>query len=84
MAGLTGKTIIEGYGLSETSPVLCCNRPDIAEFTGTVGYPLPSTEISIRDPSGERCPMGEAGEIARAGRRSWPAIGTGRWRRRPP
>ena len=45
----TGKPIIEGYGLSETSPVLTCNRGDISEWTGTIGLPVPSTEISIRD-----------------------------------
>ena len=50
----TGKPIIEGYGLSETSPVLTCNRGDITEWTGTIGLPLPSTEISIRDDDGQR------------------------------
>lgn len=74
---LTGKAIIEGYGLSETSPVLCGNRADIEEFTGTVGYPLPSTEISIRDSSGEAVPMGEAGEICARG----PQVMAGYWDR---
>ncbi len=74
---LTGKAIIEGYGLSETSPVLCGNRPDIEEFTGTVGYPLPSTEISIRDSAGDAVPMGEAGEICARG----PQVMAGYWDR---
>ncbi|MGO9392677.1 AMP-binding protein [Rhodoblastus sp.] len=74
---LTGKPIIEGYGLSETSPVLCVNRPDIEEFTGTVGYPVSSTEISIRDPSGAAVPMGEPGEICARG----PQVMAGYWDR---
>ncbi len=74
---LTGKPIIEGYGLSETSPVLCVNRPDIEEFTGTVGYPVSSTEISIRDPSGAPVPIGEPGEICARG----PQIMAGYWDR---
>jgi long-chain acyl-CoA synthetase len=74
---LTGKVIVEGYGLSETSPVLCCNRPDISEFTGTVGYPLPSTDISIRDAEGEELALGEPGEICARG----PQIMAGYWDR---
>ncbi|MGO9428042.1 AMP-binding protein [Rhodoblastus sp.] len=74
---LTGKPIIEGYGLSETSPVLCVNRPDIEEFTGTVGFPVSSTEISIRDPSGAAVPMGEPGEICARG----PQVMAGYWDR---
>ena len=74
---LTGKAIIEGYGLSETSPVLCANPPDIEEFSGTVGYPLPSTEISIRDAEGEPVPMGESGEICARG----PQVMAGYWDR---
>lgn len=77
---LTGKAIIEGYGLSETSPVLCGNRPDIEEFTGTVGYPLPSTEVSLRDSAGEAVPMGEAGEICARG----PQVMAGYWDRPMP
>jgi long-chain acyl-CoA synthetase len=74
---LTGKAVIEGYGLSETSPVLCANRPDLEEFSGTVGYPLPSTEISIRNSAGEPVPMGEAGEICARG----PQVMAGYWDR---
>ena len=59
--------IIEGYGLSETSPTLTCNRGDNTEFTGTIGLPMPSTEISIRDDDGNEVPLGEPGEICARG-----------------
>jgi long-chain acyl-CoA synthetase len=74
---LTGKPIIEGYGLSETSPILTVNRPDIAEFTGAIGYPLPSTDISLRDEHGGVAPMGERGELWARG----PQVMPGYWRR---
>ncbi|HZQ13918.1 MAG TPA: long-chain-fatty-acid--CoA ligase [Pseudolabrys sp.] len=73
----TGKPIVEGYGLSETSPVLTCNRGDIAEWTGTIGLPLPSTDISIRDDHGREVPFGEQGEICARG----PQVMAGYWRR---
>jgi long-chain acyl-CoA synthetase len=52
---VTGKHIIEGYGLSETSPVATCNRCDISAFTGTIGLPIPSTEVAILDDDGKEC-----------------------------
>ena len=73
----TGRPIIEGYGLSEPSPVLTCNRGDINEWTGTIGFPLPSTEISIRDDGGNELPIGEQGEICARG----PQVMLGYWRR---
>jgi long-chain acyl-CoA synthetase len=73
----TGKPIVEGYGLSETSPVLTCNRGDIPEWTGTIGLPLPSTEISIRDDHGHEMPLGEQGEICARG----PQVMPGYWQR---
>jgi long-chain acyl-CoA synthetase len=73
----TGKPIVEGYGLSETSPVLTCNRGDITEWTGTIGMPLPSTDISIRDDDGRELPNGEQGEICARG----PQVMLGYWRR---
>jgi long-chain acyl-CoA synthetase len=73
----TGKPIVEGYGLSETSPVLTCNRGDITEWTGTIGFPLPSTEISIRDDDGREMPTGEQGEICARG----PQVMLGYWGR---
>src|SRR5581483_673252 len=73
----TGRPIVEGYGLSETSPVLTVNRGDIAEWTGTIGLPVPSTELSIRDDEGRELPLGEQGEICARG----PQVMAGYWRR---
>ena len=73
----TGRPIIEGYGLSETAPVLTCNRGDIAEWTGTIGLPVPSTEISIRDEDGHELMIGEHGEICARG----PQVMPGYWNR---
>ena len=73
----TGKPIVEGYGLSETSPVLTCNRGDIAEWTGTIGFPVPSTDISIRSEDGLEVPIGEHGEICARG----PQVMPGYWNR---
>jgi long-chain acyl-CoA synthetase len=73
----TGKPIIEAYGLSETSPGLTANRCDIADWTGTIGFPFSSTEISIRDVDDKEVPLGEAGEICARG----PQVMTGYWNR---
>ncbi|WP_345821546.1 AMP-binding protein [Methylobacterium fujisawaense] len=74
---LTGNTIIEGYGLSETSPVVCVNPHGMRDFSGTIGYPLPSTEVSIRDVAGEPVPIGQPGEICVRG----PQVMRGYWNR---
>ncbi|MES2126129.1 MAG: long-chain-fatty-acid--CoA ligase [Pseudomonadota bacterium] len=74
---VTGCPIIEGYGLSEASPVATANRCDIREFTGTIGLPLPSTEIQILDDDGEPVALGVAGEIAIRG----PQVMAGYWQR---
>jgi long-chain acyl-CoA synthetase len=74
---VTGRPIIEGYGLSETSPVASINRPDIAEFTGTIGFPVPSTDFAIRDAEGHDVPVGEPGEICIRG----PQVMAGYWNR---
>ena len=74
---LTGTPIIEGYGLSETSPVATANRCDIKEFTGMIGLPYPSTEIQILDDDGHPVPLGTAGEIAIRG----PQVMAGYWQR---
>jgi long-chain acyl-CoA synthetase len=74
---ITKTPIVEGYGLSETSPVVTANRCDIHEFTGTIGLPLPSTEIRILDEAGEQVPFGTAGEIAVRG----PQVMAGYWQR---
>ncbi len=72
---LTGCGIAEGYGLSETSPVLTCNPATIEGFTGTIGLPLPSTYISIRDDAGNEVPLGQPGEICAKG----PQVMSGYW-----
>jgi long-chain acyl-CoA synthetase len=74
---LTGTPIIEGYGLSETSPVATANRCDIKEFTGTIGLPYPSTEIRILDDNGNEVPHGQPGEIGIRG----PQVMAGYWKR---
>ncbi|WP_322055195.1 long-chain fatty acid--CoA ligase [Paraburkholderia bannensis] len=73
----TQTPIVEGYGLSETSPSVTCNPTTATEYTGTIGLPLPSTEISIRDDSGNELPVGEAGEICIRG----PQVMAGYWQR---
>ncbi|MEF9928263.1 MAG: AMP-binding protein, partial [Massilia sp.] len=73
----TGIPIVEGYGLSETSPVVTANRCDISEFTGTIGLPLPSTELRILDDAGNAVPFGTPGEIAVRG----PQVMAGYWQR---
>jgi long-chain acyl-CoA synthetase len=74
---VTGQPIIEGYGLSETSPVVCANRLDIEEFTGTIGYPLPSTDVCVRSSDGTILPPGERGELCVKG----PQVMAGYWQR---
>ena len=73
----TGCPIAEGYGLSETSPVATANRTDTDKFTGTIGLPVPSTEIAILDDDGNRLPPGSPGEIAIRG----PQVMAGYWQR---
>jgi long-chain acyl-CoA synthetase len=73
----SGRPIIEGYGLSETSPVVCANPLDLPEFSGTIGYPLPSTDISIRAADGSVVPVGERGELCVRG----PQVMAGYWQR---
>ena len=75
---LTGQNIVEGYGLSETSPVVSANRLDLKDFTGTIGYPLPSTDVSIRSVGdGAAVPSGEPGELCVKG----PQVMPGYWKR---
>ncbi|MEN7528382.1 long-chain fatty acid--CoA ligase [Cupriavidus sp. DL-D2] len=73
----TGCPIIEGYGLSETSPSATCNPTDTDAFSGTIGLPLPSTEVSIRDDDGNELPLGQPGEICLRG----PQVMAGYWNR---
>ncbi len=74
---LTGCNIAEGYGLSETSPTLTCNTATSTEFNGSIGVPVPSTWISIRDDDGNEVPLGEPGEICAKG----PQVMAGYWNR---
>jgi len=74
---VTGCAIVEGYGLSETSPVATINRFDLEEFSGTIGLPVPSTDISIRDDAEREVPTGERGEICIRG----PQVMAGYWQR---
>ena len=72
---LTGCNIVEGYGLSETSPTLTCNPATATEFNGSIGVPMPSTYISIRDHDGKEVPNGQPGEVCAKG----PQVMAGYW-----
>lgn len=72
---VTGKPLVEGYGLSETSPVLCCNPLDGTHKRGTIGLPMPSTEVGIFDEQGNMLPQGSIGEICARG----PQVFSGYW-----
>jgi long-chain acyl-CoA synthetase len=72
---LTGRHIGAGYGLSETSPVLCVTPLSVSGFTGTCGLPVPGTEIRLIDPDGDAVPAGEPGEICVRG----PQVMQGYW-----
>jgi long-chain acyl-CoA synthetase len=74
---VTGKPLVEGYGLSETSPVLCCNPLDGTHRIGTIGLPMPSTEVGIFDDNGNQVQQGETGEICARG----PQVMSGYWQK---
>jgi len=74
---LTGCPIVEAYGLTETSPAATCNPIVIREWSGTIGLPLPNTEIAVLDDAGRPVPLGEPGEIAIRG----PQVMAGYWNR---
>jgi len=74
---VTGRHIKEGYGLSETSPVLTLNPFGMEDFKGSIGVPAPSTDISLRDDDGNVVPQGERGELCAKG----PQVMKGYWRR---
>ena len=73
----TGCGICEGYGLSETSPTVSCNPTDSKAYTGTIGLPLPNTEMALLDDDGREVPPGTPGEIAVRG----PQVMAGYWLR---
>jgi long-chain acyl-CoA synthetase len=74
---LIGVPIAQGYGLSETSPVVCVNTPFVKEFTGSIGMPVPSTDVRILDDDGLEVPFGMPGEICIKG----PQVMAGYWNR---
>ena len=60
---VTGRPLIEAYGLTETSPAACINPMTLKDYNGLIGLPLPSTEVEIKDDNGKTLPLGEIGEI---------------------
>jgi long-chain acyl-CoA synthetase len=74
---VTGTPLVEGYGLSETSPVLCCNPLDGTHRLGTIGLPMPGTEVALFDDNGNQVPTGESGEICARG----PQVMRGYWQK---
>ena len=74
---ITGHALAQGYGLSETSPLVTCNPLDGTERNGTIGLPAPSTEVAIKDESGKDVPVGDRGEICCRG----PQVMPGYWQR---
>lgn len=73
---VTGHALVEAYGLTETSPAVCIN-PLGSEYNGTIGLPVPSTEVSIRNDANEALPLGQEGELCVRG----PQVMKGYWNR---
>jgi long-chain acyl-CoA synthetase len=74
-AEVSGSEILEGYGLSEASPVVTSNRPDLKAYSGTIGLPLPSTDVSLRDDDNREVGLGASGELCVQG----PQVMSGYW-----
>ena len=74
---VTGRTLLEGYGLTETSPCATMNPLDLKEYSGSIGLPMPSTEVVLRDDGGKEVALGEPGEICIRG----PQVMKGYWQR---
>jgi len=74
---ITGATLIEAYGLTETSPAATMNPIDLEQYNGTIGLPISSTEVVIRDDDGKDLPLGQAGELCIRG----PQVMKGYWNR---
>jgi long-chain acyl-CoA synthetase len=74
---VTGKPLLEAYGLTETSPAACINPLDSEGFNGSIGLPISSTYVSIRNDDGEELPIGEIGELCIKG----PQVMAGYWNR---
>jgi long-chain acyl-CoA synthetase len=74
---VTGVTLVEAYGLTETAPAACINPMDLAEYNGSIGLPVPSTDACIKDEAGNMLPVGEVGELCIKG----PQVMRGYWNR---
>ena len=74
---LTGAPLLEAYGLTETSPAVCINPLTLQEYSGSIGLPVPSTEVSVQDDKGNLLPQGETGELCVRG----PQVMKGYWQR---
>ena len=72
---LTGCTLVEAYGLSETSPAVTINPLDLGDYNGSIGLPIPSTEVSLRGDDGREVPLGSPGELCVKG----PQVMRGYW-----
>ncbi len=73
----TGVTLVEAYGLTETSPAACINPLNLDEYNGSIGLPIPSTDACIKDDAGNALPQGEVGELCIKG----PQVMKGYWQR---
>ena len=74
---VTGITLVEAYGLTETSPAACMNPLDLPEYNASIGLPISSTEVSVQDDNGNELPIGETGELCVRG----PQVMKGYWNR---
>ncbi len=74
---ITGTTLLEAYGLSETSPAVSINPMGLEDYNGMIGLPVSSTEVCVRDTAGNELPLGEAGELCVRG----PQVMSGYWGR---
>ena len=74
---VTGTTLSEAYGLTETSPAVCMNPLDLPDYNGSIGLPVPSTEVCVQDEEGKQLPTGEVGELCVRG----PQVMRGYWQR---
>jgi long-chain acyl-CoA synthetase len=74
---ITGSPVLEAYGLTETSPAVCINPLNLSEYNGSIGLPVPSTEVSVQDEEGNILPQGETGELCVRG----PQVMKGYWQK---
>ncbi len=74
---VTGTTLVEAYGLTESAPAACINPMDLADYNGSIGLPISSTDACVKDESGNQLPQGEVGELCIRG----PQVMKGYWKR---